>query len=53
MLRVTSLSSFAGAAPTLMFKLIFAVYATSKVFLRPWSKALVAELGPKGVLVEA
>jgi len=42
------MGSFAGAAPTPML----AVYSGSKAFLRTWSDALAAELGPKGVLVE-
>ena len=31
---------------------MLAVYAASKSFLRAWSEALAAEVGPKGVLVE-
>ncbi|KAH9979801.1 3-ketoacyl-CoA reductase [Russula compacta] len=45
---ILNMGSFAGAAPTPML----AVYSGSKAFLRTWSEALAAELGPKGVLVE-
>jgi len=45
---ILNLGSFAGAAPSPML----ATYSASKSFLRTFSDALAAELGPKGITVE-
>ena len=45
---ILNLGSFAGSAPSPML----ATYSASKAFLRTFSDALAAELGPKGVVVE-
>ncbi|KAI0036672.1 hypothetical protein K488DRAFT_75882 [Vararia minispora EC-137] len=45
---IINIGSFAGAQPTPML----ATYSASKAFLRTFSEALSAELGPYGVIVE-
>ncbi|KAG8717811.1 hypothetical protein FRC08_006600 [Ceratobasidium sp. 394] len=45
---VLNIGSFAGAVPSPML----ATYSGTKAFLSSWSRALAAELGPKGVDVQ-
>ncbi|PJF17477.1 Very-long-chain 3-oxoacyl-CoA reductase [Paramicrosporidium saccamoebae] len=45
---ILNLGSFAGEVPTPLLQ----TYAASKAFLKHWSKALAAEVGPQGVNVQ-